>query len=80
MVEASLLGEAERDQALPEHVLHRLAEAEVDAEGERGEELGEGAAGGKRLRWHRGQVIADGGLSKSAFRGLSTVYVQGATV
>ena len=33
------LGQAQGDQALAEHVLHGLAEAEVDAERERGDEL-----------------------------------------
>ena len=31
-VEADLLGEPERDEALAQHVLHRLAEAEIDPE------------------------------------------------
>ena len=35
------LGEAQRDQALAEHVLHRLPEAEVDAERESADDLGE---------------------------------------
>ena len=39
LVEAETLGEPQRDQALPQHVLHRLPEAEVDAERERGNEL-----------------------------------------
>jgi hypothetical protein len=38
---ADLLGEPERDQALPEHVLHRLTEPEVDPERQRGHELRE---------------------------------------
>ena len=35
------VGEPQGDQALAEHVLHRLAEAEVDAERERRDELGQ---------------------------------------
>ena len=41
LAEPGLLAEAERDDALSEHVFHRLSEAEVDAEGEGGDELGE---------------------------------------
>ena len=41
VVEADALGEPQRDEALPQHVLHRLTEAEVDAERERGDELGQ---------------------------------------
>jgi peptidylprolyl isomerase len=37
--EVEKLGEAERDQALPEHVLHGLAEAQIDAERERRDQL-----------------------------------------
>ena len=39
LVEPESLGQPQRDQALPQHVLHRLPEAEVDAERERGHEL-----------------------------------------
>ena len=39
LVEPEALREAQRDQALPQHVLHRLAEAEVDTERERGQQL-----------------------------------------
>ena len=39
LVEPDALGEPERDQALPQDVLHRLPEAEVDAERERGDQL-----------------------------------------
>ncbi len=39
LVEPEALGEPQRDQALPQDVLHRLPEAEVDAERERGNEL-----------------------------------------
>ena len=41
VVEAEPLGDAQRDQALPQHVLHRLPEAEVDPERERRHELGQ---------------------------------------
>ena len=41
LVEPDPLGQPQRDQALPQHVLHRLAEAEVDAERKRRDELGE---------------------------------------
>ena len=39
LVQPDALGEAQCDQALPQHVLHRLPESEVDAERERGDEL-----------------------------------------
>lgn len=41
VVEPDPLRHPQRDQALAQHVLHRLAEAEVDAERERGDELGQ---------------------------------------
>jgi hypothetical protein len=41
LVQPDPLGEPEGDQTLAEHVLHRLPEAEVDAERERSDELGE---------------------------------------
>ena len=41
VVEAEPLGDAQRDQGLPQHVLHRLPEAEVDPERERRDELGQ---------------------------------------
>ena len=39
LVEPDALGEPQRDEALAQHVLHRLAETEVDAERERRDEL-----------------------------------------
>ena len=39
LVEPETLGEPQRDQALPQDVLHRLPEPEVDPERERGNEL-----------------------------------------
>ena len=41
LVEPEPLGEPQRDQALPQDVLHRLPETEVDAERERGDQLGQ---------------------------------------
>jgi hypothetical protein len=41
LADAGALGQPQRDQALAQDVLHRLAEAEVDAERERGDELGQ---------------------------------------
>ena len=41
LVEVEPLGEAQRDQALPQDVLHRLAEAEVDPQRQSCHELGE---------------------------------------
>jgi predicted nicotinamide N-methyase len=41
LVQADSLGQPQRDQALAQHVLHRLSEAEVDAERQRGHELGQ---------------------------------------
>ena len=39
VAEPDSLGEPQRDQALPQHMFHRLAEAEVDAERECGDEF-----------------------------------------
>ena len=39
LVEPDPLGEPQRDQALAQHMLHRLAEAEVDPERKCGDEL-----------------------------------------
>jgi hypothetical protein len=41
VVEAEPLGDAQRDQGLAQHVLHRLPEAQVDPERERRDELGQ---------------------------------------
>jgi hypothetical protein len=41
LAELHQLGDAHRDAALPQHVLHRLGEPEVDPEGQRREQLGE---------------------------------------
>jgi hypothetical protein len=41
VIEAELLSDAQRDQALAQHVLHRLPEAEVDPERQRRDELGQ---------------------------------------
>ena len=38
-VQPDSIGEPERDQALPQHVLHRLTESEVDTERQRRDEL-----------------------------------------
>ena len=48
--QALAVGEPQRDQALAEDVLHRLAEAEVDAERERRDELREPHVGAIRHR------------------------------
>ena len=57
LVQPDALGESQRDQALPQHVLHRLSEAEVDTERQRRDELREAdgraigiAAHGRSLR------------------------------
>ena len=39
--EADPVGERQRDQALPQHMLHRLAHPQVDAEGQDAEQLGQ---------------------------------------
>ena len=39
LVEPDPLGKPQSDQTLPQHVLHRLPKAEIDAERERGDEL-----------------------------------------
>ena len=41
LVEADQLADPQRDAALAQHVLHRLAEAEVDPERQRGQQLGQ---------------------------------------
>ena len=38
-VEPNRLGKPQRDQALTEHMLHRLSKAEIDPEGQRSNEL-----------------------------------------
>ena len=40
-VETDSFAEAERDQAFAQHLLHRLAQAEIGAQGQRGNEVGE---------------------------------------
>src|SRR5260221_12031672 len=49
LVEAQLFGQSQANQALPEDVLHRLAETEDDAERERRNELGKANLRGLRL-------------------------------
>ena len=39
LVQPDTFGEPQRDQALPQHVLHRLPKPEVDPQGERRDEL-----------------------------------------
>ena len=58
VVEAETLGESQRDQALPQHVLHRLPEPEVDAERERGDELCQADLGPIRIAGH-GRSLSD---------------------
>ena len=41
VVEADPLGQPQRDQALPQHVLHRLPEAKVDAQRKRRDQFGQ---------------------------------------
>ena len=41
LIEPDPLGQAQRDQALPQHVLHRLAEAEIDPQRQRRHQLGQ---------------------------------------
>ena len=41
VVEADPLGQAQRDQALTQHVLHRLTEAEIDPQGQRRDQFGQ---------------------------------------
>ena len=40
LIESEPLAQAQRDEALPDHVLHRLAEPEIGAQGQGGDELG----------------------------------------
>ena len=72
------LGDPQRDQALAQHVLHRLAEAEVDAERERADELRQPhvraiqiAAHECRLRLAAAEVKF-GHVDKRAVQGLAT--------
>jgi hypothetical protein len=41
VVQPDVLGDPQRDPALPHHVLHRLAETEVDAQRQRADQLGQ---------------------------------------
>ena len=45
LVEADAFGQAQGDHALAQHVLHRLAEAQVDPEGQGGHQLGQSHPG-----------------------------------
>ena len=65
LVEPHPLGEPQRDQALPQHVLHRLAEAEVDAERQRGNELGQAGVGAVGLDGHRPTLPATRGQARA---------------
>ena len=56
LVRTRLLGDPQRDQALAQHVLHRLPEAEVDAERQRRDELGQPNARAIRIRMHAGRL------------------------
>ncbi len=53
VVEADPLGDPQRDQALPQDVLHRLAEAQVDPQRQRGHDLGEPNRRALRPRHHQ---------------------------
>jgi len=45
-VEPEPLGDPEGDQALPKHMLHRLAEPEIDTQRQRCDQLSQADAGG----------------------------------
>ena len=51
LVEPHALGDPQRDEALAEHVLHRLAETEVDAERKRRYKLGQSNVRTISLAW-----------------------------
>ena len=51
-VEPDPVGEPQRDQALAQHVLHRLAEPQVDSERECGDELCQTEVGAVRRAGH----------------------------
>ena len=70
LVEPEPLGQPQRDQALPQHVLHRLPEAEVDAQRQRRDELGEANAPRAPSLRPQGDPTAVGvtGLSRDAFQ------------
>ena len=57
LVETEPLAEPQCDQALPQHVLHRLPEAEVDAERERGDELRQANLRAIRIAAHRAELM-----------------------
>ena len=61
LVEPELLGQAQRDQALPQHVLHRLPEPEIDPERQRSHQLREtnltGLRFGRAWRGFYGRVV-----------------------
>ena len=56
LVEPHPLGQPQRDQALAQHVLHRLPEAQVDAERERRDELRQANLGTIRVAAHARSV------------------------
>ena len=54
LIETQVLGEAKRDLALAQDVLHRLAEPEIDAQRQRSDELGQANPIDVRLFLHSG--------------------------
>ena len=71
LVGAHALGQPQGDQALAKHVLHRLAEAEIDAERERGDELGQADIRDIRIRSHAGVAVR---LAAPAVKGARSDY------
>ena len=61
LIQSVSLGQPQRDQALPEDVLHRLAEPQVDAERQRRHELGQTDVRPIRFASHARTLLAGGG-------------------
>ena len=57
LVETEPFGDTQRDQALAEHVLHRLAKAEIDAERKRRDQLCQADLGTIRIAGHRRSLV-----------------------
>ena len=68
LVEPDALGEPQRDQALPQHVLHRLPEAEVDAERERARPAPPAAPARRRSRSSRAEATPAAGARQARRR------------
>ncbi len=68
LVEPDALGEPERDQALPQDVLHRLPETEIDAERERARPAPPAAPARRRSRSSRAEATPAAGARQARRR------------